>query len=97
MVSLVLSLFLAVVTVVAAFVLYLVLSALGVPSSINGAVSDVNGSGPVLTQGRFLGFAALVGGANVVLLTALGTLGSMLYNVCASFTGGVELTLAERE
>jgi len=96
-VSLLLSLCLAVVTIVAAFVLYVVLSALGVPDSVNQAVSDVNGSGPLLTKGRFIGIGALVAAANVVLITALATLGAMLYNVCATFTGGVEITLAERE
>lgn len=96
-VSLLLSLFLAVVTIVAAVVLYAVLSVLGVPESVNTAVSDVNGGGPLLTRGRFVGIGALVAAANVVLLTALATLGALLYNICASFTGGVELTLAERE
>lgn len=96
-VSLLLSLFLAVVTIVAAWVLYALLSALGVPDSVNQAVTDVNGGGPLLTQGRFVGIGALVAAANVVLLTALATLGALLYNLCASFTGGLELTLAERE
>jgi hypothetical protein len=95
--SLLASLFLAVVTIVAAFVLYLVLAALGVPGSVNKAVTDVNGGGPLLTKGRFIGIGALVAAANVVLITALATLGAMIYNVCATFTGGVEVTLAERE
>lgn len=96
-VSLLLSLFLAVVTIVASVVLYGVLSLLGVPESINTAVSDVNGGGPLLTRGQFIGIGALVAAANVVLLTAFASLGAMLYNLCASFTGGVEVTLAERE
>lgn len=96
-VSLLLSLFLAVVTIVAAFVLYVVLSVLGVPDSVNKAVTDVNGGGPLLTQGRFVGIGALVAAANVVLITALATLSAMIYNVCATFTGGIEVTLAERE
>jgi hypothetical protein len=96
-VSLLLSLFLAVVTIVASLVLYAILSALGVPGSVNDAISEVNGSGPLLTKGRFIGFASLVAAANVVLLTVLSTVGAMLYNVCATFTGGVELTLAERD
>jgi hypothetical protein len=96
-VTLLLSLFLAVVTVVASWVLYGLLSAFGVPGSVNKAVSDVNGGGPLLTQGKFVGIGALVAAANVVLLTALATLGALLYNICASFTGGLEVTLAERE
>jgi hypothetical protein len=96
-VSLLLSLFLAVVTIVAALVLYGILAALGVPDSVNKAVTDVNGGGALLTKGRFIGIGALVAAANVVLLTGLATLGSLIYNVCATFTGGVELTLAERD
>lgn len=95
--SLLLSLFLAVVTIVAAWVLYGLLAAFGVPGSVNQAFTDVNGGGPLLTQGRFVGIGALVAAVNVVLLTALATLGALLYNICASFTGGVEMTLAERE
>jgi hypothetical protein len=64
---------------------------------VNKAVSDVTGGGPLLTQGKFVGIGALVAAANVVLLTALATLGALLYNICASFTGGLEVTLAERE
>jgi hypothetical protein len=95
--TLMLSLFLAVVTIVASLVLYGVLSALGVPDSINDGSSEFLGGGDLLTKGRFVGFGALIAAANVVLLTAFATLGAMLYNVCATFTGGVEVTLAERE
>lgn len=95
--TMLLSLFLAVMTVVASMVLYLILDLLGVPSRVNQAVSDVNGGGPLLTMGRFLGFGALVAAANVVLLTVLATLGAMLYNVTTTLTGGLEFTLAERE
>jgi hypothetical protein len=95
--SLMLSLFLAVVTLVAAVILYAVLNKLGIPKSINKAVTDVQGGSEVLTRGRFLGGAALLAAANVVLLTLFATLGSLLYNLSASFTGGLELTLAERD
>jgi hypothetical protein len=32
---------------------------------------------------------------DVILLTALGTLGAYLYNICASLVGGVQLTLTD--
>ncbi len=95
--TLLLSLFLAVITIVASVVLYAVLDRLGIPDSINTAQSDIQGGDGVLTRSRFIGGAALLAGLNVVLLTVLATLGSLLYNLCASFTGGLELTLAERE
>lgn len=95
--TLLLSLFLAVMTVIGAFVLYQVLNLLGVPSSINKTANDVRGGGAVLTSGRFMGFAALIAAANVVFLTVLATIGAVLYNLCATFAGGVEVTLAETE
>lgn len=93
--SLLISLFLGVVTIVAGVVLYAVLDRLGVPASVNTAVTEVKGGSPPLTSSRFVGVAALLAAVNVVLLTALATLGALLYNLCASFTGGVEVTLAE--
>lgn len=95
--TLLLSLFLAIVTMVAAFVLYAVMDGLGIPASINKAVIDVQGGAAVLTRGRFLGAAALLAAVDVVLVTLLATLGTLLYNLSASLTGGIELTLAERD
>jgi hypothetical protein len=95
--SLILSLFLAVVTIVAGFVLWFVLDKLGVPASINKSYRDVQGGTALLTQGRFVGGSALLAAANVVLLTAFATLGSLLYNLAATFAGGLELTLAEQD
>lgn len=95
--SLVLSLLLGVVTILAAFLLYAVLSALGVPDSINTNIGDITKSQSILTQGKFVGVAALIAASNVVFLTALATIGAMLYNVVATFTGGLELTLSERD
>lgn len=95
--SLLLSLFLAVMTVVAGLLLYLALSALGVPDSINRNVNDVKGGGDVLTMGRFMGGAALLAAANVVFLTGAATLGAILYNVCAAFAGGVDVSFVEGE
>ena len=44
-----------------------------------------------------VGGSALLGAVNVVLFTALATLGAFIYNVCADLVGGIELTLAEKE
>lgn len=95
--TLLLSLFLAVMTIVASVVLFALLDLVGVPERVNEAVTDVNGGGPLLTLGRFVGFGALVAAANVVLLTLLATVGAMLYNLSTTLTGGLEVTLAERD
>lgn len=103
--SLLTGLFLAVVTLVAVFALYQVLAAAGVQDSLNELYAEVTRESgadaaepaPLLTSGRVLGLAALLAAFNVVLLTVLATLFAVIYNVCASFTGGVEVTLAERD
>jgi hypothetical protein len=52
-------------------------------------------SGPLLTFGRVVGGAAVLAAINIVFLTLLATLSALLYNLCASFTGGIELTLGD--
>ncbi len=96
--TLIASVFVGVALVVAVFVLYTVLNSLGVVSSLNDLVGEVNGGGGALiTQGRALAVAGVLAAIEVVLLVLLATLGSLLYNLCASFTGGLDLTLAERD
>ena len=44
-----------------------------------------------------LGSATVVGAVNIVLFTALATIGAFVYNICADLVGGIEVTLAERD
>ncbi|MCW2614302.1 MAG: hypothetical protein JWN08_1296, partial [Frankiales bacterium] len=92
------SVFLGVALIVAAFVLYVVLGALGVPETVNDLYVELtDASSPLLTSGRVLAATAVLAAVNVVLLTLLATLAALLYNLCASFTGGIEVTLGERD
>jgi len=99
------SIVLFIVVVVATSVLYLALDAMGVWAQINKSLADlVNASGGTDTSGGFhisawgvIGTSMLIGAVNVVLFTALATLGAFIYNVCADLVGGIELTLAERD
>lgn len=99
--SLLVSLFLAVVVVVAVVALYAVLEAAGVPDSVNALAAEVTRTPgeaepePLLSAGRALRAAGIIAVVDVVLVTALATLSAVLYNLCASFTGGLEVTLAE--
>jgi len=97
--SLIAALLLGIALVAAVAALYAVLDALGVQASVNELFDEVTGGGggPLLTGRRVVGGAAVLAALNVVLVTLLATLGSLLYNLCASFTGGVELTLGERD
>ena len=92
-----------VVTVVAVAMVWTVLDQAGVWTSINDTVKESIG-GPetadfdienYLGTSRVLGFTMLVAAVDVVLLTAVATLGAFLYNMSAALLGGVEVTLAE--
>jgi hypothetical protein len=102
-ISLVLSIALFFIWMVAVGVLYGVLNALGVFETLNdlfGQVGSVSGSeatGDVITPGVVFGGAAVIGAINIVLLTALCTVGTFIYNLCADLVGGLEITLSERD
>lgn len=101
--SLVASIALGIVLLVAVATLYAVLSGLGVLSSVNDLLGEVLGSSSdptassYITAGRVLGATAVLAAVDVVLLTVLATLGALLYNLCASLTGGVEVDLRQRD
>jgi hypothetical protein len=44
-----------------------------------------------------LGYTMLVGAVNVILLTALATIGAVVYNLVTMLTGGIEITLKESD
>ncbi|GIG58008.1 hypothetical protein Lfu02_23800 [Longispora fulva] len=98
------SVVLFIVMVVATAVLYLALDAMGVFDTLNktlasliGSAGDTKGASFKITALGVIGTAAVLGVVNMVLFTALSTLGSFIYNVCADLVGGVELTLSEKE
>jgi hypothetical protein len=104
--SFLLSVAFGVVTVVAVLMVWSVLGAAGVWDSINQTVQDVVGGQDsastfdvqdYLGTSRIIGFTMLVAVIDVVLLTAIATLGAFLYNMAAALLGGVEVTLAEDE
>ena len=102
-ISFVLSIAMFFIWMVAIGVLYGVLSALGVFETLNdlfGQLGSASGSdvgGDVVTPGLVFGGAAVIGAINIVLMTALCTVGTFIYNLCADLVGGLELTLSERD
>jgi Transmembrane domain of unknown function (DUF3566) len=103
--SFVISLVAFIVLFVAVAVLYAALSSLGVFSALQHSVSNITSSQgssgfnlmTYLSASRVLGYTGLLGAINVVLITALCTVGSVLYNITANLAGGVEITLKESE
>jgi len=99
-VSLVLSVALFFVWMIAVAFLYLVLGGMGVWSKLNSNVGDLltNASNTELvSSGAIFGGAALIGLVNIVLLTAMATVGAFIYNLTTDLVGGVEVTLADRD
>ena len=102
-ISLVLSIALFFIWMVAVGILYGVLSGLGVFDSVNeliGQVGSDNGeeaASNAITPGIVFGGAAVIGAINIVLMTALCTVAAFIYNMCSDLVGGLEVTLAERD
>ncbi|WP_405599903.1 DUF3566 domain-containing protein [Streptomyces sp. NBC_01410] len=104
-VSFLLSIALGICTVIASAVLWMVMDAMGVFSTVGGTISEATGSNEsngfdlqsFLSLPRVLIFTSVIAVIDVVLATALATLGAFIYNLSAGFVGGVELTLAEDE
>ena len=94
-----LSIAFGIVTIVAVAIVWSVLGAAGVWDSLNTTVQTVMGNDfrvqDYIGTGRVLGFTMLVSAVDVVLLTAIATLGAFLYNLAATLLGGIEVTLAE--
>lgn len=89
---------------VATYVTWGVIQGSGLFEAINKVVSDVvNAPGDpnkfqietYVSTNKVLGVAAALAAVDVVIFTALGTLGAFLYNLSATMLGGLEVTLAE--
>lgn len=105
--SFIMSLVCFIVLFVAVAVLYMILSGLGVFDSLASTIRDLTSSDQSKTGGvnpagwfsasRILFYTALIGALNVLLITALATVWSVIYNLAADLVGGVEVTLKEAE
>ncbi|SDM84162.1 Transmembrane protein of unknown function [Geodermatophilus siccatus] len=102
-ISLVLSIAMFFIWMVAVGLLYGILSGLGVFETLNdlfgqlGSASGGDGGSEVITPGIVFGGAAVIGAINIVLMTALCTVAAFIYNMCSDLVGGLEVTLSERD
>ena len=89
--------------VVAAAFVWFMLDAMHVFSTIRDLVGTVMDSKSnaytalleYLKLSRAISMATIIAVINIILATALSTIGALLYNVTAAFVGGVHLTLAD--
>ena len=94
-----------IVIFVAVAVLYAVLSGLGVFDSlqhfVNTVTSSKNNSGTNIrgwfSAARILGYTGMLGSLNIVLITAMATIGAVIYNLISRAIGGIEISLRETD
>ncbi|AKN15689.1 hypothetical protein B586_02530 [Mycobacterium haemophilum DSM 44634] len=99
-VSLLLSVALFFVWMIAVAFLYLVLGGMGVWAKLNSNVGDLlnntsGSSGELVSSSTIFGGAVLIGLVNIVLMTAMATIAAFVYNLTTDLVGGVEVTLAD--
>ena len=103
--SFVVSLVAFVILFVGVSVIYATLSGLGVFDSLQRVVSSLTSSQDSagvnaahwFSASRVLSYTAMLGGFNIVLITAMSTIGAVVYNLTSRLVGGVEVTLRETE
>jgi hypothetical protein len=101
-VSLLLSVALFFIWMIAVAFLYLVLGGMGVWAKLNSNVGDLlnntsGSSGELVSSGTIFGGAVLIGLVNIVLMTAMATIAAFVYNLTTDLIGGIEVTLADRD
>lgn len=99
--SFLLSIAIGIMIVVASVVFWLVLDKLHVFTDIDAVIKDVLGTDTKVNVLQFVeldrvvSLSTIIAVIDVVLLTALGTIGAFLYNVVAALVGGIHLTMTD--
>ena len=101
--SFLLSVAVGIAGVVMIIVLWTVLSGMGVFTDVNrtvqGVVNTAQGAKfDLMTYvglGRVVSLSIVIAVIDVILVTAIATLGAFLYNVCTSLVGGLQITLTD--
>ena len=101
-ISFLLSVALGIAGVVMVFVLWTILAGMGVFDQVNGIIGQVVQDGQqrfdimdFIGLGRVLSLSIVIAVIDVILITAIATLGAFLYNVSSALVGGVQLTLTD--
>jgi hypothetical protein len=99
--SFLLSVALGIGLVTASVVLWSVLDAMGVFTSLNDTLRQIGGDTSQFNifdyvgLGRVVSLTTFIAAINVIILMALSTLGAVLYNLASSLVGGLHVTLSD--
>lgn len=99
--SFLLSVAVGIMIVVAAAVIWYTLDAQAVFTQVNSTIAEITGDPEFfdlldyLAFDRVLSLATVIAVADIVLLTALSTIGAFLYNIVAALVGGIHVTLTD--
>jgi hypothetical protein len=85
---------LAIIAIVGTFLIWTVLDRTGIFDQVNSLVKDISGAGggdlrAVLGLGQVMGFSLIVAILDIVVVTALGAVFALLYNLSVKITGGL--------
>lgn len=96
-----LSIALGIIMVVASVMLWTILDSLHVFTGIEDAIAEIAGDDnnvnimQYFEFGKMLAGSTVIGIINVILITALSTIGAFLYNVTSALVGGLHLTMTD--
>jgi hypothetical protein len=99
--SFLLSFAVGIMMVVAAAIVWFTLDGQGVFAQLDQTITEITGSPdffPITEYAAFdrvMALATIIAIVDVVLLTALATLGAFLYNIVAALVGGIHMTLTD--
>jgi hypothetical protein len=99
--SFLLSFAIGIMIVIASAVVWMTLDSMAVFTQLNTTIAEITGSEtffPLLdfvAFDRVMALATIIAIVDIVLLTALATIGAFLYNIVAALVGGIHLTLTD--
>ncbi len=99
--SFLLSVAIGIMIVVAAAVIWYTLDGLAVFTQVNDTIAEITGDPTFFDVLEYMAFervislATIIGVVDIVLLTALATIGAFLYNIVAALVGGIHVTLTD--
>ena len=85
---------LAIIAIVGTFLVWTVLNQTGIFDQVNSLFKDISGAGgadlkSILGLGQVMGFSLIVAILDIVVITALGAIFALLYNLSVKMTGGL--------